>query len=343
MKPYRVQNLLKSTIMLAEDAVEGLNVLSLRSRTIDVESRHPELSPQSERGKLETLRKRRRIAAESADSMDDAKSNSLREDCLPTVLRPESSADAESRPSPTNVDLPSSASLAENGAIGAVDASNQLDSAQPLPICESTSGVAEGRRAVHKRFRSESPESEIGEDPKGTILVGERESANAQPELDDNPDAASDDDGVPETLSTNDKRSLPHAPISKPPKPKKPKLKTSAPEDIKHEKQMSRLISDDGNLTAGGDKFLPLPEPKVTSIAQRKSRANLPASKRAKDITKDGITYRTISSEGLRGETSPWLPAKASPESRKIKERLLLRKRVQEVNIGRRPRFVVSR
>ncbi|ERF68219.1 hypothetical protein EPUS_08656 [Endocarpon pusillum Z07020] len=329
--------------MVSGDAVEDLNVLSLRSRTIDVDSRHPELSPHFQHGESEALRKQLEIAAESTNSMDDAKSNSPREDCLPTVLRPEGSAGAESRPSPTDIELPSSASLAENGAIGAVDASKQLDSAQPLPIRESTSGVAEGRRAVHKRFRSESPESEIGEDSKGTILAGERESANAQLELDDNPDAASDDDGVPETLSTNYKQSLPHAPTPKPPKSKKPKLKTAAPEAIKHEKPVSSLIPHNGNLKAGSDKRLPFTEPKVTSIAQRKSRSNRPASKRAKDITKDGITYRTISSEGLRGETSPWLPAKASPESRTIKERLLVRKRVQEVNIGRRPRFVVSR
>ncbi|KAF7505182.1 hypothetical protein GJ744_001172 [Endocarpon pusillum] len=329
--------------MVSGDAVEDLNALSLRSRTIDVKSRHPELSPHSQHGGFEGLRKGRKTAAESADSMDDAASGSPREDCLPTVLRPEGSAAAESRPSPTNIDLPSSLLLAEKGAIGAVDASKQLDSAQPLPICESTSGVAEGPRAVHKRFRSESPDSEIGEDSKGIILAGERESANAQLESDDNPDAASDDDGVPETFSTSYKRSLPHAPTSKPPKSKKPKLKTTAPEEIKHEKPMSSLISLNGNLKAGSDKRLPFTEPKVTSVAQRESRANRPASKKAKDITKDGITYRMISSEGLRGETSPWLPAKASPESQKIKERLLVRKRVQEVNIGRRPRFVVSR
>ena len=329
--------------MVSGDAVEDLNVLSLPSRTIDVESRHPELSPQSVHGKFETPRKRRKIAAESAESMDDAKSNSPREDCLPTALRSEGSAGAESRPSPTNIDLPSSASLADDGAIGAVDASEQLDAALPLPISESPSGVAEGRRAVHKRFRSQSPESETGKDSNANILAGERESANVQVELDDNPDVASDDDGVPETLSTNYKRSLPLAPTSKPPKSKKPKLKTSAPEDVKHEEPMSRPISDDDNLKADSDKILPFTEPEVTSIMQSKPKANLPAAKRAKDITKDGITYRTMPSEGLRGGTSPWLPAKASPESRKIKERLLVRKRIQEVNIGRRPRFVVNR
>lgn len=322
-------------------AVEDLNVLSLRSRTIDVESRHPELSPQSQHIKHETPLKRRKIAAESLKSMDLAKSTSPMEENQATALRLEGSADAESSSPPTDIFLPSSVSLVEDGAMGSADARAQLDPAPSLPISENSSEVAKGRRTVHKRFRSESPESETGEDLTATTQAGERESPDVQLELDDDLDAASGDDGVPETLSTTYKRSLPYAPTTKPPKSKKSKLKTSVPEDFEQQKPVSDLMSNNGNLKDGSDKHLPLEQPVVASTSQKKAKLDRPSSKKVRDINKDGITYRTISSKGLRGETSPWLPAKASPESRKIKERLLVRKRVQEVNIGRRPRFVV--
>jgi hypothetical protein len=322
------------------DAVEDTNALSLRSRAVEVDFRRSNNSQGShDQAEYETPRKRRRIGANPDDSADDAKVKSRGEGTALTVLRPKDNADGEPGSSQNSPVVPSSATLAKESAVEINDIGKQLDAASRV----STPGAADVVHSFHKRFQSEDLELNPDKNSDLIILVSEDISVKGQAEAPYTPNYASDDEGAPEIFRANVKQSLSFTPAFKEPKSKKPKSKRSALPDVVPEEPGLTLTSQVGKLGGNGNDQLPFPAAEALSRSKSHRIPDAPSSKRIKDITKDGITYRTLSRQGLRGQTSAWLPAKGSLESRKRKDKLLKRKRVQEVNISHRPKFVLSR
>jgi hypothetical protein len=322
------------------DAVEDTNGLSLRSRTVDVDFRHSNNSQGShDQGELETPRKRRRIGANPDDNADDAKVKSRGEETAVTVLRPKDNADGEPGSSQNSPAVPNYATLVKESAVEINDIGKQLDATSRV----STPGAADVVHSFHKRFQSEDLELNADKDSDLITLVTEDGSPKGQAEAPYTPNYASDDEGAPETFSANVKQSVPFTPAFKEPKSKKPKIKRPGLPDVVPKEPGLTLTSQVGKLGGNGNDQSPFPAAEALSRSKSHQIPDAPTSKRIKDTTKDGIPYRTISRQGLRGQTSAWLPAKVSLESRKRKDRLLVRKRVQEVNIGHRPKFVVSR
>ena len=284
------------------------------------------------------------MAAILDDGANEIESKSPEEETYLSPLRSGADSNEERGSSATDSTVRRSTPPVEGDAIEAIDASKQLDETTLHPMYRSSPAVVEDTCAVHKRFRSEEVESDIGRDPDLAVLATEDESsANAQAEMHNVSNDASDEEGGPEIFSTHAKQSLGFIPAIKAPKSRKPKPRNSAPLALDHEESASIVISRPGSVDVNRDDQASFPAQAALPTSKRRRSAGEAASKRAKDIIRDGITYRTLSNEGLRGQTSPWLPAKASPESRMLKERLLVRKRVQEVNIGPRPRFTTGR
>ncbi len=322
----------------SSDIVEDSNALSLRSRTIDVESRHPNNSRKSH-GSSEhgTPTKRRRVGAKSDSYGDDTESNIPTEQALPTVLRPKDTADEEPGSSTTSTAVPSSVLLVREGD------SDQLDAPPMRSAYRSVSRVAGGGHGVHKRFESQKIRSNFAKDSDLAASDTANGSTNAQVEGHNTSNDASDDEDVPETLRTNARQSIPFTPATKESKSKKARRRNSALQHVVQEESASPLINPVGNLNSNNQNQLSFPGSEALPPRKRKHDAAVPASlKRAKDITKNSVTYRFVSSEDLRGQTSSRLPCKTDTESRRRRERLLVRKRVQEVNIGQRPKFVIN-
>jgi hypothetical protein len=324
--------------------VEDINGLSLRSRTIDVESRHQNsANAPHEKGGSGTPRKRRKIAAKLDEDADDAKTNSPGDDRLVAVMRPEANAGEEPANSPTAAAASPELGSVE-GDVEGTGPSKQLDAAM-FPAAEPIPAeIVDEAHRIHKRFRSGEPESDMGNELGSTAVATESTLADAQASVPDSSAGASDDEDAPEMFSTNVKQTLPFTPATKEPKLKKRKPAKSALKDVDYEESPSASTSQPEKLSGDGDDPMPLPVSDVLPPPKKLTKgAATPSLKRKKDIMKDGVIYRTVSSEGMRGQTSPWLPAKASQESRRIKDRLLVRKRVQEVNHGRCVKFVTSR
>lgn len=327
------------------DAIEDLNALTLRSRTIDVDLRHPNDSHTShDHGEHVTARKGRKVRKVSDNSANNKKSTPSGEEALHEVLSPNENAGEEPSSSVGSIAVPSSASVVEEGTtnVEVAISSKQLGTAPPLPVHGSPLVVADGVHGVHKRFRSDDHESVTNTGPVSPDPNAEDDPAKAQVEACIPSENVSDDEGAPEIFRTNVRQSLPFTAAAKARKYKKPKPRTSATLDVDHEDSACTSVSQVKTSNGNNDNQLSLTVSKAPTPSKWQLKADRPGSKRVKDITKDGITYRTVSAEALQGQTSPWLPAKASPESRKLKERLLVRKRVQDFNIGPRRKFIIS-
>ena len=326
------------------DKIEDSHALTLRPRTLTVDFHGPDYSQGvHDHGGRETPLKRRKMAA-ILDAANEMKSKFPEEEIYLSHLRSEDDANEEHGSSATDSTVRRSTPPVEGDAIEAIDASKQPDETTSHSVYRSSPAVVEDTRSIHKRFRSEEVESDIGRDPDLAVSATKDESsADAQAETHNVSNDASDEEGGPEIFSTHAKQSLGFIPAVKAPKSRKPKPRSPAPLALDHEESASIVISRPRSVDVNRDDQASFPAQAALPTSKRRRSAGDPASKRAKDIIRDGITYRTLSNEGLRGQTSPWLPAKASPESRMLKERLLVRKRVQEVNIGPRPRFTTGR
>lgn len=322
----------------SSDVPEESHELSLRSRTVDVELRHSNNS-QTVNGhdEYQTPRKRRKVGAGS-DKSADLEGDSSREDAFVNILRPERNAEEVPGSPPTSIAAPSALILED---VTIVEDPEVVDAAPWTTTSKSHQGIVERGNATHKRFQSEEFESDIGKYTDLTAITTGFDATNAQTEVHNVSDDAADDEDAPETLSTNLTQSLPFSPAPKQTKSKKTKPRTPAPLNMPQEEPVPTSTNEDTLLNGRNDLKL---SPLGSEAHQRPKRhymVDAPASKRVKDIIKDGVTYRTVSREGLRS-TSAWLPAKASQESKKRKEGLLVRKRVQKVNIGQRSKFIVS-
>lgn len=274
------------------------------------------------------------------DSANDAKINNLGNTVLLTVLRQKDNADEERGSSSTSTAVASSTPLAQEHGVEAVHSSKQLDAA--LAHRDPPQGT-DDRCGVHKRFRSEESHQSIGQNSGIAASMTEEFSSNAQTGLQTSPDDTSDDDGAPETISTSVKQKLPFTPASTRPRSKKAKPSGFKPVDGDQEDHASASTPQAKDIAENEIKLLN-PVGKAIAISKRqRSTAVAPPSKRIRDVTRNGVTYRTLSDGSAGGQTSPWLPAKASSESKKRREGLLVRRRVQEVSIGRRPKFIVRR
>lgn len=318
----------------SSDISNDANSLTLRSRNIDVEFRHQEkLQGSREHSKQATPRKRRKIGSETGPDANGGASDPPRNSEHLTVLRPKAGADEESR-SPALNGFTASKSSPKEDAIGTREPGKQLDTRY-----QGSSGAAESGRGVHKRFSSEDPAVDARNPAEGPTDEVESELANVQADVEGGSSDDSGDDGAPKTISAKVKQTLPFMLGSKGPKPKKPKTQNSASVDVGPE---NSAITTGGNGTTNNDSQLSLPIKDALPMRKRARNADDIASRKVKDIIKDGITYRTVSAEGLRSHTSDLLPAKANPGSLKLKERLLVRKRVQDFHHGRRRKFVLG-
>jgi hypothetical protein len=311
--------------------VEDANALTLRSRTIDVESRHSNNS--HELAGHETPRKRRKTGAPPVeDAGEKMAGDSPMDEGLLTVLRPKESGGEESQSSPT-VPSPASRSFVKEDAV----------EASTLPGNQSPPESLNGGHGVYKRFESEEHDAAAGKDPDFIPLVTQNDSADAQAKAHNVPRDASDDESAPETFSVNFKQRLPFAAASKEPRSGGVKPRSSAPLNFGRKGSAPTFAAQSDRSDKVRDDELSSPPAEDISTSKRPTKVNRPALKKVKDVTKDGVTYRTVSAEGLRGQTSPWLPAKAITASKELKERLLVRKRVQNVSNGRPSKFATGR
>jgi hypothetical protein len=322
----------------SDSTIEDVNALTLRSRII----KNTPLASH-EHAEHATPQSGQRISSALETSIDDERSSSVEEDTRFTVMRSKETTEENSATTPTRTDVSSSTSLVEERRLESTDASKQLEinatpsNFQPSP---EVAGIAHG---LHKRLEDKDSESDITKVSDSTILVAEDGSMKHQANADNTADDASDDEGAPETFRTNVKPNLPFAPTFREPKTRRPKMKTSMPLDDVQGDPTSISTLQDENVVGDADDQPSSPTSDGLPKSKRHRDISQTTSKRAKDITKDGITYRTISSEDFRGQTSQWLPARANAESRRLKERMLVRRRIQEVNIGQRPKFAISR
>ena len=324
----------------SRNVVEDSNALTLRSRTIDVESRHRTSTDGShDNAETETPRKRGKMGSNLNEDADGAKTTSPAGEGLLTVIRP--TADADESTSPTAA-APSPGPGSKDDIMEATGPSKRLDTLSKDSADHIHSGTVRGTHGIHKRFLSEEPEADMDKDSDHFAVALEDEMENAQAEKSDSAADASDDQGAPETFATNLKQTLPYTLAAKGSKPKKRKLAKSAPEDVDREMLPPVPNSQPDRPSGSGDSISP-PASETVAAPRRPTNTARSASKEAKDVRKDGVIYRTISGKGMRGQMSSWLPTKVSQESRRIKDNLLVRKRVQEVCHGRRVKFVTSR
>jgi hypothetical protein len=307
--------------------VEDGNALTLRSRTIDLESRHAKSSEGSHHPDDEPPRKRPRVARKLDDGSADPSSNLPDEAGVSMVSRTKDSAEAEPEALP-NGSAGNTQVLQERE--GNVHHVVDLGDPQRQNILRETIDV----ERTHRRFQSDDPEAKIA-----SSLVDENGVGKAQLDPEHEISHAGDDEAAPETLSTNVKQFLPFARASRSSKSKRARSSTS---NRTQKTPAPAPLSESRSSDDGLEHSSPAAEAERPPTTGRRLRV-VASPRRTKDIVKDGVVYRTVSSEGLRGHTSPWLPAKASTESRKLKERLLVRKRVQEFYGGRRLKFVTNR
>ena len=323
------------------DFIEDSNALTLRSRTIDIESRHPNSASASHApGERGTPRKRRKVGGEHDEHANEVKTQSPGQEG-PVATAGSRADTGEETPSAPVTAAMNSMPVAVGDDVEATGSSEHVDRATPPE--PGPAGELDGARRIHKRFRSEEPESDMGNELDSTAVVTESKPVNAQASLRDSSTDASDDEGAPETFRTDVEQTLPFPPTAKEPKRKKRKPTKSTPKDADHGGSPP-LSSPQAEIPSDAlDDQVSLPIPDALPTSRREAKARRSAPKRPKDFKKDGVIYRTVASDGMRGQTSTWLPAKASQESRRIKDGLLVRKRVQEVWHGRRVRFVTSR
>lgn len=327
----------------SSNVVEDSNALTLRSRTIDVESRHRTRSDGSyDNAETETPRKRRKIRPDLNEDAIDTKTTSAAGDALPTVIRLK--ADADEGPASPTAATANPESGTTGGDMENTGPSDQLDATSTQSADNTHSGLLDRLHGLHKRFLSGEPQENIEEDGNPLAVAMEDEMTNAQAERSDSAADASDDDDGPETFATNLKQTFPHVSLTaKTPKPKKRKLAKPAQENIDRETSppMPATQTQLSGPSSGDAKSTPSPPPEAVAAPPRPTRTAPSAPKKVKDVRKDGVIYRTISSDhGTQGGTSAWLPAKVSQESRRIKENLLVRKRVQNVYHRRPVKFV---
>jgi hypothetical protein len=229
-----------------------------------------------------------------------------------------------------------------------------------------------------------SVESESAAD-KASLSNLSRTQADRQGRLDEDEDGdgaeGGDSDGdsnddAPEAFGLSEKSSLPFAPGARDHKTrsKRSKRRRIGQEDLNLQPEESvlattaeihlgtscdRNVEDHASIPTTEaethhkeSKQPTAPRPSSTSSSRMtKSKvAPRPTKQIMKDIHKDGVIYRpTFSVSGgqdLRGQTSSkWLPAKASGQSMRLKQSLLVRKRIQQPGAGgrgRRSRFVTT-
>lgn len=327
----------------SSNAIEDPNVLALRSRTIDVALRHSDKSSRSDDHDEQVIpRKRQRTEAKQGAVVDDLESKPTTEKTVLTVLGPKDNTNGETALSSGDSGVPSSVSLPEGPAPEDTEASKQQEITLELSAHQSPPEVVKASHRAHKHFQSEEPEADTGKESDPAIPTVGDDITTVQSGTQGVPNDVSDDEDAPETFSTNVKQALPFPSIERQLKFKKRRPRNSAPEDVRPQESRSAVTPLVSNVGGADNNQLSTPEAKALTASKRPRNIDAPATKKVKDFVKDGVTYRSVSGEGLRGHTSPWLPAKASTESMTCKERLLVRKRVQKVNIGQRQKFVVS-
>lgn len=332
---------------LSSTVIEDPNVLALRSRIIDIKSRHSDQSRESiDHDEHGTPRKRQRTETKPDDVVDGLKSKSATEENVLTVLGPKENTDGETGLSYENPAIPSSVFLSEGPAPEDVKASKQQERVSELSAHQDSPVVVDADQRIHKRFQSKEPESNIiGKESDPAIPMAEDGIITAQTKTQEVSNNVSDDEEVPDTFSTNVKQTLLFPQTSKQPRSKRRRPRSPISEDVHPQGSRSTETPLESNVGGGGgddDNQLSIPGAKAIAARKRPRNIDTAAIKKVKDFVKDGVIYRSVSGEGLRGQTTPWLPAKASPESRNCKERLLVRKRVQAVNLGQRRKFVVK-
>jgi hypothetical protein len=325
----------------SSDLIEDSDALALRSRRIPVDSRHQKNSDAShEHGGHDIPRKRRKSGPKPEEGAFDQMKSSQGGVTLFTVMRQEDAHD-QTGSSPTTA-RPSSLPLAEESIADYKERDKALETATQRANSKGTYVAADSGLGVHKRFQSEEPTSATATQLESTAMASDEESANTEADVTKASMSVNGDESAPETLSTSLKQNLHFPPGSREPKSKRRKVGSARLLGISHRDTASAPTRTADLSSSKNNQSSPeVPKEPLTS----KSHVGVDAtiSRKVKDIIKNGVTYRPISSQSLRGETSPWLPAKASAESRKLRERLLVRKRVQKVYLGRRRKFVTSR
>jgi hypothetical protein len=325
----------------SSDLIEDSDALALRSRRIPVNSRRRKNSDAShEHGGHDIPRKRRKSGPKPEGGACDQTKGSQGGITLLTVMRQEDAHD-QTGSSPTTA-RPSSLPLAEESIADYKERDKALETARQRANSKGTYVAADSGLEVHKHSQSEEPTSATATHLESTAMASGEESTNTEADVPEASTSVSDDEGAPETLSTSLKQNLPFTPGSREPKSKRRKVGSARLLGTSHGDTAS-VPTRTADLSSSKNNHLSPAVPKEPLPSKSHVRVDATTSRNLKDIIKNGVTYRPISSQSLPGETSPWLPAKASAESRKLRERLLVRKRVQKIYLGRRRKFVTSR
>ena len=166
--------------------------------------------------------------------------------------------------------------------------------------------------------------------------------------------SGSSDEDAPEVAGTKSVAKEKRLPV-KPPKRQKTKSKPSTVTDVPHKAERETPVNDHVVLSEQSAVFdtkppadIPLSEPESEAIV-RQSISNTSTSKRRKvfddtakgpkDVVQDGVIYRALPEDQPTVTVSKkhmfQLPPKSNTASRRQKEQMLVRKRVQHTWGGR--------